>query len=216
MPQSLIKRFHNVILEFVWKGKKHKISHKILSATKLAGGLRLINIEYKHKAILINWIHVLNRNVFFRECFNEYCIELPHDYIWQINLHKSDCHVLLTNAKERSIWSDLLYCWCELHYNSSLKTKKTVVVYRQLISKRILFVKDIVKDGSLMNYEDFVSTYGHLITWLEYNSLIQKIAQNLLLCIQKDTTSVKTLYDDFISRKNGTKVYIHQNGELKC
>ena len=45
--ENMYKKFHEIILNFVWQGKKNKISHTSLSAPKLQGGLRLANLKYK-------------------------------------------------------------------------------------------------------------------------------------------------------------------------
>ena len=54
LEKKLIKEEENVIKEFLWQGKREKIPMCILMLDKAEGGLNLVNLKVKHKALLYN------------------------------------------------------------------------------------------------------------------------------------------------------------------
>ena len=62
-------RFQALVTNYIWKGRRPKISHKIMCAPKKQGGLCLVNFKAKHKVLLISWVPYLKAKPFFQMCF---------------------------------------------------------------------------------------------------------------------------------------------------
>ena len=59
IPQYVVKWMENVIRKFLWNGKKAKIAYRILQNPKKEGGLNLINLSNKDKALKATWPKIL-------------------------------------------------------------------------------------------------------------------------------------------------------------
>ena len=53
IPKKVIKNMENVMREFLWNGKKAKIALNILQNPKTQGGLNLVNLEKRDKALKV-------------------------------------------------------------------------------------------------------------------------------------------------------------------
>ena len=56
MPKNIMKEVNNIVTEFLWKGRRSKISLSLLQNPKEFGGLKLVDFAKKHTALKIGWI----------------------------------------------------------------------------------------------------------------------------------------------------------------
>ena len=61
IPKNIVKTFDNIVREYIWKGKKAKIAYSILQNSKEEGGLNLINLLNKDKALKATWPQILKK-----------------------------------------------------------------------------------------------------------------------------------------------------------
>ena len=54
IPKHIVKHIDNIVRNYIWNGKKSKIAYNILQNPKKEGGLNLINITKKDKALKNN------------------------------------------------------------------------------------------------------------------------------------------------------------------
>ena len=59
IPKNIVKKLEGVMREFLWNGKKSKIALKILQNPKKQGGLGLVNLTNKDKALKATWPKIL-------------------------------------------------------------------------------------------------------------------------------------------------------------
>jgi predicted acetyltransferase len=64
-PTQFFKDTESAILEFIWKGKKHKIAKTILNNKRMADGITIPNFNLYYKAIVIKtaWYGYIERYV---------------------------------------------------------------------------------------------------------------------------------------------------------
>ena len=55
-PDWVIKRYNNIIRDFIWEGKPSKIKHTCLINSIKEGGLKLQNIESKVASLKFKWV----------------------------------------------------------------------------------------------------------------------------------------------------------------
>ena len=61
IPPRIIRIIENEIRNFVWSGRKSKISYSILCNTKDCGGVQLVNLKNKDKALKATWPQILDQ-----------------------------------------------------------------------------------------------------------------------------------------------------------
>ena len=114
MPQNIIKNIENIIRNFIWNGKKAKISFNILQNSKEDGGLNLVNLTRKDKALKATWPQILDKEQQYSQTVYQLlrCNTLKED-IWR-------CHLLPDHAKKLriscSFWEQVLTAWGEYNY----------------------------------------------------------------------------------------------------
>ena len=59
IPEHFIKKFDNLIREFLWNGRKAKIAYSTLQNPKEEGGLNLVNLRKKDIALKATWPIIL-------------------------------------------------------------------------------------------------------------------------------------------------------------
>ena len=59
LPLEYVKRIKNLMVDFLWDGKKSKISWKIVTGLKEDGGAGLFDLKIQDKALKIQWVYKL-------------------------------------------------------------------------------------------------------------------------------------------------------------
>ena len=85
LPPIIIQRYQHLEHEFMWDGKVPKISRNKLIQNERNGGLNLVDLETKDKALKINWARK---------------IQLPSSKRWATMIHRQ------MPLKDSKIW----YC----------------------------------------------------------------------------------------------------------
>lgn len=56
LPQAYFKIWKTILLRFIWKGKKQRISLQVLTRDRKQGGLGVPDLKIYHKAVLLMWV----------------------------------------------------------------------------------------------------------------------------------------------------------------
>ena len=187
LPNEMYSKFHDIILKFVWKGRKARISHNILALPRKYGGIRLVNLYAKHLSLLTSWVKDVHSNQFFKKCCYENLLPNIGEYIWYVNLKPRDIKKL---DIAESFWRDVLFAWCSANFTNnvdvtnvgnqslwlnSLFVKGRLQINVRAIKAGVKFVSDIWDKSSFLTYEDFKTKFGNVLNWLEYQQLLSKM-----------------------------------------
>ena len=174
------KLFHN----YLWGGRRARISMKTLQKKKTQGGLRLVNLRLKQDALLIKWVTLLENDVFLQNCAYANLCPIVRNVIWKCNIEAKD----IQKCFENSFWKRVLTAWSKLNYknpNDDVSIKNQIIWYNSFIklegrpflwrtwwNKGIIFVEDLLNEtsGEWLSYEMLVTKFG-VINWLEYNTI---------------------------------------------
>ena len=214
-------RFNRLISEFLWIGRKSKLSLSILQNDKKKGGLKLCTIIEKQKSIQLQWIKMIEKD-------NSYVYQLliPDigKNIWKCNLNEKDCHTLIP---VESFWRNILIQWAEMHcyepqtcdeimeqivwYNSF------ICIQDRVISKSegcgIIYIADLVNNEyEFIDYNQFCEKFHCKLHWLRYAQLIASIPEYWKLLLgTKDNSLVSNrliTYEEICNtRKTCTFIY---------
>ena len=218
MSEELLQTFQKIILKFVWKNRRPKIAYSILSLPKKLGGLRLVNLKQKHRAILISWIPEICKSPFFQNCCYENLLPSYGDYIWKVNLKAKDVKQL---GLARSFWKDILCAWCLYNYtesistdnvmfqslwlNSLLKVNNKLQINENAVKRGLLFFKDIwdVELQSIKSHETAKLEFNVTMTWLEYHVLVNSIPKEWILLAKQLNVNLgeSTLFENIFTKK---------------
>ena len=145
----------NIIREFLWNGRKAKIAYKILQNSKENGGLNLVNLENRDKALKTSWVQILNGEEEYSSLVYGVmrCSTLGKD-IWRCRLNEEDVYIL----KIKSVfWEDVLKCWCNYNYYRQVRTENQLIWYNSSIkvAGKPFFWRDAYQRGLKFVYQLF-------------------------------------------------------------
>ena len=168
--------FHN----FIWSGKKAKISLYTLQRQKYQGGLRLTDLQAKQDAIKVSWIFKLNdNNPFLARCAYKALDWDLKEKLWKCNLCLQD---VWKEFIEENFWCHMLFAWCKINYrnpqscdemleqciwfNSNIKVGGKVIKWKHWIDKDIMVIKDLLNcEGARLSAQELN------VNWLELETI---------------------------------------------
>ena len=180
MPEKVIKNIDNLIRNYIWNRKKSKIAYKILQLPKKEGGLNLVNLRVKDKAIKATWPQILEQEEEYAQLVYQImrCTLIQSD-IWRCQLHQND---VTTLGIKNKFWEDVLTAWCEfnfykehrienqiLWYNSQIKIKGKCIMWNDTSKKGLKYVYQLFENQKFKEHDQVWEEYG--LTKLRYNSL---------------------------------------------
>ena len=206
--------WYDKIRNFLWNGRKAKISLEMLQKRKDHGGLGLINIKSKQKAIRISWIFMVEKDPVIRKWMYQSLDVQIDKLLWKCNLHAKHVRDLFEN----SYWAETLKIWCTVNYNepqSGTEIKEEIlwynsnilvggkpIIWYKWVEKNIVTIRDILDENDNFWKAD---TLG--VNWLEWMQLTHAIPQ-VWMSIIKDKEMLgephTKLYDELASKSKVT------------
>ena len=198
IPKTVIKRFENLIREFLWKGKKSKIALSILQNPKQAGGLRLVNLKSKDIALKASWPSILHGEIEYAKMVFELmrCGTLGEN-IWRCNLAPEDVRRW---KKVDSFWQDVVFSWSSFNYYYNMRIENQVIWYNSKIrvgdkpfywkdahQNGLFYVYQLFQEGKFKMWPQIAEQFG--LTKLRYNSLKTAIPKDWVEFFQSNKTS---------------------------
>ena len=143
MSEETFKKIEDLIIQFVWSGRKAKISLKMLQLDKKHGGLNLVNLRERDKAVKITWVKLLTEQEKLASLVYSFFPKgIGHD-IWRCNIHENDVEQVISK-KRHPFWYDVLRAWASQNYdvcrektflwfNSNFKVNNKLVWWPELL-----------------------------------------------------------------------------------
>ena len=150
IPKNIVRSIDNHIREFIWNGKKSKVAYSILQNPKTMGGLNLVNLINKDKALKATWPKILYEEKDYADLVYNW-MRVPHlkENIWRCTLKPQ--HVKYLKIKNQ-FWEDVLTSWCEfncqnitpesqiLWYNSNITHQGKPFYWKDAHSRGLLYI----------------------------------------------------------------------------
>ena len=165
-------------------GKKSKISYKILQNPKKEGGLNLVNLNLKDKALKATWPQILYQEPEYASLVYV-TLKVPDlkDNIWRCTISPEDAGNFKTT---NTFWKDVLKAWSEYNYYHDKREEKQIIWYNSeiKIGKKMIMWRDAYKKGlvyvhQLFEHQQFKSSnqvlQEYVLSQMRYNGLKQAI-----------------------------------------
>ena len=193
ITHSILRDVYNAVEKFIWNGKKPKISLSILQKEKQFGGLGLVNLEIKHKALNVKWVQTMARNDKIKNLAKQFLnMDKIFEIMWNCNLSINDARKINLNT---GFWPNVFLAWCEYNFkkvnnnaepwneiiwlNSCIKVGNNVI-HPTLGLPMYWRVKDILNSNDeVMSYQEFKAKYQLCNwNWMNYETLISAIPKS--------------------------------------
>ena len=184
IPQSFVKKVNNLIREYIWNGRKSKIAYSILQLPKQEGGLGLVNLTNKDKALKATWPQILYEEEEYAQMVYGIikCAPLGEN-IWRCTMEPA----LVESMKfQNQFWKDVLKVWSEynLHTNfrvenqliwnnKFIKIGSRTIMWKDSIARGLMYVHQLFGECEVKPVNQLVEEFG--LTTLRANSLISAI-----------------------------------------
>ena len=203
-----------IIRDFLWSGKRAKISLETLMKKKDYGGLKLINMVMKEKALKASRVFGLEMHPLREIVYNDLC-PIVRNLIWKCNLCNDDVR---KHFDREYFWVQVLMAWSEINFkvprtkkdvedqilwwNSEIRINGHPVIWKKWFDKGLLFVKDILNADALCKDPESLG-----VNWLELQSMYKAIpvAWKWALEFKAIGTDSVKLYDQYFNTKNVSK-----------
>ena len=180
IPPHTIKIMENIFRDYLWKGKKAKISLQNLQAPKSEGGLNLVDLRRKDISLKATWPTILyGEDDYAKIVYSIMRCETMGADIWRCSLLACDVKIMKIKS---DFWSDVLKSWCQFNFNNNFRIENQLLWYNSniRIRNRPFFWADVYQMGlkyvsQLFYQKNFKSEqmvqeeYG--LNQMRYNSL---------------------------------------------
>ena len=161
-----------------WEKSKNCIYN--FAKSKKEGGLNLVNLKNRDKALKATWPQILAKEKDYAQLVYAImrCSVIGED-IWRCSIAQEDVEKMkFTNQ----FWKDVLKSWCEYNYYTGRRIENQYIWYNQKIriGGRVVMWNDVYKRGLKYVYQLFQNKryksydevwYQYGLTKLRYNSL---------------------------------------------
>jgi len=189
---EFLKDLQKKIYEFIWKGKRDKISRDQLSNNCEDGGLRLIKVDLFFEALKSTWIRrIVTGNIDDKE--NVLFSKITGVNIYDLEKGANHTHSLAEDI-QNAFWKDVLLAWAKIKRNHSPETLEDVLKssiwdneqfkiggkefnFKKWREAGIYFVADIINenDHCFYSHNDLESKYNIRVNPLDYNCVCRAI-----------------------------------------
>ena len=194
MPQDMLKQLENMIVKFLWDGKKAKIPIEILQRNKFMAGQRLVDLAAREKSLKATWIQTISDDSSIANiAFNT--------INWKLKEWVFDCNLAPTDVKYMEIrnrfWSDMLKAWCEYNYenentydtdqpiwyNSNIRINNRPVFWEKCFRKGLWKISQLYEDGQPISFNKAYELYE--LTFMDLHSIVEAIPKIIKQKIKK-------------------------------
>ena len=221
--EDIHKRIDKLIQQFLWNNRSPKIALKLLKLDKKVGGLRLMDLWKRQKAIKLTWLQVMRADRDLSTIVYPFIAPVLGEHIWRCTLKAEDCGKII--EKERSpFWFGVLQTWCEMNYQQQVKSSKQLLWFNSKIccENSPFLWKKCFKAG-LLYVNQIFDTEGNMISaeeaWEKYRLTPMELNTPSVSIPQKwkngnPASATQCYYDRYIQIKSPSKYMYNQMIEV--
>ena len=198
IQEGYFQQIQDIIWKFIWKNKRAKINFDTLSASKDQGGLRLVDLKAKHKALIAQWFVIIHKDQqFLLRDFEDSLKHMVQVDILRFNIRRKDIDVCIKND---SFWHSVYGAWCEYNFhtpttyesvnaqiiwcNSHIRIQGEPFINLQAYRLGIKTIEDLTKNNVFLTWEEFNNKAPGCMTWLGYRNILASIPKQWIKIIQ--------------------------------
>ena len=191
IPVQYLDNISKIINSFIWNNKRPKIKTETLAAPKELGGLGLVNMTIKDKALKSQWVKFALDNDQAKPLIYRLMNNPIGDYIWECQFIKKDIINILPGI-DSVFWQNVLENWSEINFNdpisgdqvrqqilwfnSNIRIEEKPVLFNNWLVKGIVKIIDLLnEDNQFLSYSDFTCKYNFKPAFTEYYGLLKSI-----------------------------------------
>ena len=209
------KVLETLLINFIWKNKRHEVSKETLYRDIEDGGLNMINIREFEKSLKLTW---LRKFINGTPDWSEFAYNSKIDRLFQTD---SLYHQYLLKTSRNEFWHSVINSYT--YFNRKLKDIPTDIAMtpiwgnplialpfnQQLFNANIRYLEDLYKSHQRYSLKDFENKTQRKVPFTQYMAIWKCIPNNLLNYMDNRPLNMNLKYPiaiEWINRdKKGTK-----------
>ena len=195
LDKSMIQKVDEIIFNYLWCGKRARISKNTLRASKGSGGLRLFDIEKKQSALKMSWVPIIMKDDFFMKCFVN-CININerlYPLIFELNVKPSDARHM---CNPKDFWGQVWIAWCNHNYTAKIRPNQIIWYNSNIkIDGKLVYLPNCINKG-LLYVKDFPITYTNVRTsgmmWIQHAAML-RIVRDFVNCMDDQVSNISKI-----------------------
>ncbi len=198
-PENVLKEVEKIIFKFLW-GTKDRIKRKTLIGLKEKGGIKMIDIESKDRALKASWVQRLLQNFSNNKTFLDRYIKhtgYNTELLLKTNSRNADWFVDKLNLPR--FWAEVISNFNKCKYikplklmndhdflsqpiwaNSLFQFRNKPIYFSNWVKSNIIHVKDIYDDaGNLISDIELFERLNNTSNWIQELMIIKKVFKKL-------------------------------------
>ena len=202
MPPKIRNQVEDLFVKYIWNNGVAKISKEILQGNKDDGGLGLVNLQVKEKALKIAWVQTLKKDVELSNLVYSCITPELKEKIWECNLSTKDVEYTVQHGilGQNTFWNDVLLAWSEYNFeklvehsgnqiiwlNSHIRVNERPILWTKPLIRGLMYTHQLCKDGQFKSARQMYTEFG--LTVMEYNSIVSALPKawkkdkSILIC----------------------------------
>ncbi len=220
-PDDILKEIEKLIFNFLWDSTD-KIKRKTLIGNKYNGGIGMLDIYCKDKALKAGWIKRLQHKCNLSDLVNMYLGKYGLNIDYLIKSTVTNPNVFIKELKLPKFWaqmfaslnecktpkklerlSDYEFLTMPLWFNKHLIFKNKIIHFKNWSKSNLLYVRDLYKtNGNFISENVLFQTLANKSNWIQEYSITKKVLGK----IHEDFSTENAMY---INLKPGWTILVN-------
>ena len=177
-------KIEHMFLDFIWAGKKAKISLDTLQTTTNCGGAKLVSLRIREAALKISWIKIIHQDYEIANLAYNALSPVLSEIIWKCNLKADDVKKIFPDA---SFWLQVLKHWCKYNYEEVVTDPGNQIIWfnsqvliegKPFIMERparagLITINQLIEGSQFVSWRRAYDLYS--LTILQYNGIVSAL-----------------------------------------
>jgi len=228
-PEIILKEIEKIFFDFLWNSKVSKIAKSTIIQNIEDGGLKMIEIFSKVKALKLGWIKraITNPSSTWTLILDNLLNDIPFEY-----LIKSKSQNKLLESRLPTFYTNILNDWNYLNdsepistihitgetlwFNKFITVDRTPIFWKEWFEHGIRFISDLLDSSfCFLSQEEIQNKYNIKCSFMEHMRIRQALPGNWRKKIHFNITTVNTPNNHPVHIYNGEDSYDLQRANSK-
>ena len=216
-PPEYLKKIEKILINFIWKGKRHEIKKETLYLEYGSGGLNMVDISKFDQSLKLTWVRkIVTGEYEWSDFAREYKID------WLVKTDEN-YHLTIYNATTNPFWKSVAFAYSQ--WFKTLKVHNNIEIENEflwgnpnikipfnntLFKNNIIYLKDMFDfQGNPLTQLELEQQIGCRIMFTSYFSIWKAVPRhwkNTILNIPKSYNVFRPLAVEWLTKdKRGTR-----------
>ena len=165
--------------------KRPKLAWSKLQKSKCQGGVQLLNLTAKQKALKCSWVQILNSDPKLADLVYTTTAPILRENLFRCNVKANDAEHVLDKDCDL-FWKEMFIAWCEINFDSSKHPNDQLLWCNSLVrvgnkpyilvvpfSRGLKYYHQLKSENGLIGIKEAWEKYS--LNFVEFNAIVQAV-----------------------------------------